>query len=177
MKITLLGFGGHAGNLIDICQLRNYEIAGFIDDAANGQALPRLDAIEGSAVLGFGALSPEKLEDRYNTMLYSPAHFVTLTHPDAIISHCAMFGDGVQVMAGAIIQHNAQVDSGCIINTGAIIEHGSIIHKGCHIAPGAKVLGNCEIGAFSFIGAGAIIVQGSKLPPRSFIKAGSIWRS
>lgn len=175
MKVTFLGFGGHAGNLVDICNLKGYEIAGYIDVQSKDTKYPKLDKVEGSAILGFGALSPDALERRYKLLADDEAHFLTLYHPQAIISPTAAFGDGVQIMAGAIVQHNTQVDSGCIINTGALIEHDCIIHKGCHIAPRATVLGDCEIGEFSFIGASAVIVQGSKVPPRSFIKAGSVW--
>lgn len=175
MKVTFLGFGSHAGNLVDICNLKGYEIAGYIDAETKDIQYAKLENVEGSAILGFGGLSPDRLEQRYKLLADHEAHFLALHHPQAIISPSALFGDGVQIMAGAIVQHYAQVDSACIINTGAIIEHDCIIHRGCHIAPNATVLGDCEIGEFSFIGAGAIIVQGSKVPPRSFIKAGSVW--
>jgi acetyltransferase EpsM len=175
MKVTFLGFGGHAGNLVDICRLKQYEIMGYIDDNVRNPDYIALDRVLGAAVLGFGGVTTDKLESRYKVMAGSEAHFITLDHPSAVISETAMFGDGVQVMAGAIVQHNVKVESASIINTGAIIEHDSVIGKGCHIAPGAVVLGDCTIGDFCFIGAGAIVVQGTKVPSRTFIHAGTVW--
>ena len=177
MKVTFLGLGGHAGNLIDICDLLQYEIVGYIDD--NVKFEPKyspLKEVVGAAVLGFGALTPDALEKRYKVLADSPAHFVPLVHPKAEISQTAMAGDGVQVMCGAIIQHNAQIGSASIINTGAIVEHDAVIGKGCHIAPGAIVLGDVRIGDYCFVGSNSVVVQGAIVPDGTFVKANSVWK-
>jgi UDP-3-O-[3-hydroxymyristoyl] glucosamine N-acyltransferase len=164
MKVRLLGNGGHAGNIKEICRLNGDEI----DDDST------------ALVLAYGALTCEKLEQRAspfeNHQLPAGAVFPNIIHPTAIGNGNLFLLGGIQVMAGVIIQNNATIRQFCIINTGAIIEHDAVIGKGCHIAPGAVVLGDAKVGDFCFVGANAVIVQGCTVPPRTFIKANSVWK-
>ena len=155
--VQLIGAGGHASVLRDIYQLYGIKIVEKSDNK----------------VLAFGALNPEKLEERYHQ---APDDiFPCVIHPSATYSNECRIEEGVQLLANSVVNSGAKIGKFCIINTGAIIEHGVTIGKGCHIAPGAIVLGDATIGDFCFVGAGAIVVQSCTVPDRTFIKAGSVW--
>jgi UDP-3-O-[3-hydroxymyristoyl] glucosamine N-acyltransferase len=160
MSVQFIGQGGHSHVLRDICEQFGIKIVE--------------KSIE--KVLAFGALTPEKLEERYNQEQAGNI-YPCLIHHTAWISDKTSIGRGTQILANAVINSSARIGAFCIINTGAIIEHDARIGDGCHIAPGAIVLGDAKVGKFCFVGAGAIVIQGNVVPDRTFVKAGSVWKS
>ena len=178
MKLYFLGFGGHAGNLLDICELQGYEVAGYADENVHNNKYPKITELPkgANAVLGFGGIDCEFLEHRYNSHLDYEAEWPVLVHPDTTLSPHGLCGKGTQIMAGVVIQRNVSIGQFCIINTCAVIEHNAQVGDGCHIAPGAIVLGDAKVGDYCFIGANAVIVQGCSVQPHTFVKANSTWK-
>jgi carbonic anhydrase/acetyltransferase-like protein (isoleucine patch superfamily) len=158
VSVEFIGDGGHSLVLRDICEIYDIKILEKSDNK----------------VLAFGALSPEKLEARYDGA--PDGNYPCLIHPSVYYSHSTRIEEGVQILANAVVNRGARIGRLSIVNSGAIVEHGAIIGKGCHIAPGAVILGNAKVGDFCFIGANAVVVQECIVPDRTFIKAQGIWK-
>ncbi len=160
MKLQLIGSGGHAKVLRDICEQFGFEI---VPESEN-------------KVLAFGALHPEALEERYR-QVDENFSWPCLIHHAAVIANASHIGEGTHILANAVINSNAHIGKFCIINTGAIIEHDAYIGNGCHISPGAIVLGGAKVGDFCMIGANAVVVQGTTVSDRTFIKSGAVCKN
>ena len=161
MRIIILGNGGHAR----VCA----EALGWpIIFQDNEIGILDSDHL----ILGMGDLTIRRmLFERFGGH-----RFITVKHPQSIVSESCKLGAGVQIMAGTVIQSSAKCGDNIILNTRASVDHDCIIGNHCHIAPGAILCGDVTVGEGCFIGAGAIIPEGSVVPAGTFVKAGSVWR-
>lgn len=100
--------------------------------------------------------------------------FISIVHPNAIISDNIIVGDGCFIMAGSIINSSAKVSDFCIINTKSSLDHDCIMMPFSSLAPGVTVGGNTHIGARSAICIGSTLVHNIHIGIDCVIGAGSV---
>ncbi|MCT6925668.1 acetyltransferase [Metasolibacillus sp.] len=185
-EIIIIGNGGHASVLTEILLAQGEKILGFtaptvennqfsLEYLGNDEVILNYSTTDIELVLGVGMVGPASLRKNifhcFNIQGYV---FKNIIHPSAMIAPSVIFGQGVQIMAGAIIQTNTKVADNTIINTGAVIDHDCHIEQDVHIAPGAKLSGNVHVRQGSHIGTGATIIQGIEIGTNCLIGAGSV---
>ena len=181
--IVILGNGGHSRVLMEalnaqlrILRYKPHEVSSveFHSDFDNIEKKYPRDSFK--LVNGVGSMGARKTVYNYiRTKTYENPKII---HPSAVVSRDEgrIFGDGLQVMAGALIQPGCKIGHNVLINTGAQIDHDCIIGDHCHIAPGAILCGGVTVGEGAFIGAGAVIPEGRKIPDNAFVPAGTVFK-
>lgn len=186
-RIIVLGAGGHARVLADA--LRPLAVFGFVDANPEKHGL----RIGGAIVLGDDQIvlsyAPETLElvnglgSISDTALrmalfvhFKKAGYVfrDVIHRSAVIASDVIWGEGVQIMAGAILQPGVVIGQNTVVNTGAVVDHDCYIGSHVHIAPGAVLSGGLQIADAAHVGTGATIVQGVSIGANSVVAAGAV---
>lgn len=184
-RIVLVGAGGHSKVIQDIIALKkDMQLTVVIDDAFNRVIeqggiiyapttyLNNLDVSQYRFCLAIGSNQVRRrLFEQYTLPLSS---YITLIHPQSIISPSAQIGHGTVVMAGAIIHAGTSIGHHSIINTGSIIEHDNDIADFVHISPHATLAGTVIVGEGSQIGASATVIQNKQIGRWSMIGAGAV---
>jgi sugar O-acyltransferase (sialic acid O-acetyltransferase NeuD family) len=179
-QLVLIGAGGHARMIVDILLANKKRVDVVIDPVKPSwlEAEHRFDdeliAPDSLVVMGFGGVTPQRLQARLTILLRALARGCTapqIRHPSAVVSPSARIGRGVQIAAGAIVQASATLEDGVIVNTGAIIEHDVLVGAGTHVAPGAIILGAAVIGTNCMIGAGAVVLPETRVGDRMLVAA------
>ncbi len=185
-SVILLGGGGHARVLKDILDLTpECEILGYTDLKPNedlglkylgtDDSLQKYSSRKVILVNGIGSVRlPQQRQQIFDTYVERGFEFLSVIHPQAIISRSAKLAMGAQVMAGAVINPGAQIGENVIINTRATIDHDCVIGAHTHIAPGVTLSGNVTVGAGSHIGTGATVIQGITIGEKTLVGAGAV---
>lgn len=116
-------------------------------------------------------------EARESITLFMQTHGFTprsLMHQSAVISHLAVIGKNVQILAGAFIGSFATIEDFVIINSGANVDHDCKIGKGSHLAPMAALAGEVEVGNDVFIGTNATVLPRLRIGSGSTVGAGAV---
>lgn len=189
LPVIVIGGGGHSRVLIDSLLRQSHKVLGFTDiepqvQLSSFRGIPCLgnDGIinnyapsEIGLVNGMGSIGSVDLRKRiYETFIAKGYSFPSIIHPSAIIASDVIFGEGVQVMAGAIIQTSCRIGNNTIINTRASVDHDCVIGANVHIAPGVTLSGGITVGDSVHIGCGATIIQQVNLHESSIIGAGAV---
>ncbi|HER25943.1 MAG TPA: acetyltransferase [Rhodospirillales bacterium] len=184
-SIILLGAGGHAKVVADICLAAGHQIAGFLDDEkpaglewVGGKVVGRVDRLADAnfakeyafvPALGDNALRRSIVQK----VIAAGAQLQTVVHPSAVISTFASIGNGTVVMAGVIVNAATRIGDFCILNTGCTIDHDCVLEDGSQISPGAHLAGHVHCGKDVFIGTGAAIIPRITVADRAIVGAGS----
>jgi sugar O-acyltransferase (sialic acid O-acetyltransferase NeuD family) len=178
MKSYIYGAGGHGKVVWDALQKSSLKCEGFIDDQALNQwvdlpvfassFLNDIDDIELHIAIGNSKVR-EEIAKKFKNF-----KFVSIYHPDAIISLRAKIEVGTFLAAGSIIGPDASVGKHTIVNHHAVIDHDCSIGDFCHIAPHASLGGGVKVGQGVLIGAGAIVLPGITIADYVIVGAGSI---
>lgn len=181
----LLGAGGHAKVVADICIAAGHEIAGFLDDVkpidsqwVGGKILGRHDLIGDSTFTEHHWFVPAVGDNALRRLLAQRlaavgANMLTVVHPSAVVSTFASIGNGTVIMPSVVVNAEARIGNFCILNTGCTVDHDCIIEDGCQICPGANLAGNVCCGQDVFVGTGASIIPNIKIGARAVVGAGS----
>jgi acetyltransferase EpsM len=184
--IAIIGAGGHARVVRDVCEAMGLRVAGFIDPSiSEGTQVDGLPVLGGDELLTTAAfleafnLVPGIGNEvaRHKTCLTALAAwalFSRVRHPSAVVSPRVEIGVGTVLVAGAIVNAGSQIGRFCIINTGASIDHDCVLEDAVQIAPRGTLCGNVRCGEGSFIGAGAVILPGISVGPKAIIGAGTV---
>ena len=188
LPVVILGGGGHASVLAEICIEQGRQILAVV---APEQTLSRQifrgvrhiinddDVLEFSArdvelVNGVGGLPGSELRKRLATKYVALGyHFATIVSPSAFVSRSAKLEEGVQVLPGATINAGALIRSHSIVNSCSLVEHDCRIDSFVHIAPSATICGGTNIGEGAQIGPGSVVAQGLNIGKYSIIGAGA----
>jgi sugar O-acyltransferase (sialic acid O-acetyltransferase NeuD family) len=178
MKIYIYGAGGHGKVVWDAMQKSNLKCKGFIDDQTLNQwmdlpvfassFLNDMRDIEIHIAIG-NCKSRDQIANTFQNL-----KFVSIYHPDAIISSRAKIEIGTFLAAGSIIGPDAVVGKHCIVNHHAVIDHDCSVGDFCHIAPHVSLGGGVKVGQGVLIGAGAVVLPGIKIADYATVGAGSI---
>lgn len=178
MKSYIYGAGGHGKVVWDAMQKSNIKCEGFIDDQVLNQwmdlpvfassFLNDIDDIELHIAIGNCKMREEVFKKFKNFK------FMSISHPNAIISSRAKIEMGTFLAAGSIIGPDAKVGKHVIVNHHAVIDHDCSVGDFCHIAPHASLGGGVKVGQGVLIGAGAIVLPGIKIANYVTVGAGSV---
>lgn len=172
----LYGASGHAKVIIDIITANDLKLDALYDDNENLVDL-----------LGFPIIKPNNIATttkliisigdnkiRRKIVNTTPADYISLCHPSAIISPNSTIDVGSVVMQGSVIQSDAKVGKHSIINTSCSIDHECNIGDFVHISPNSTLCGNVSIKEGTWIGAGSVILPGVTIGKWCVIGAGSV---
>jgi len=186
--VIILGAGGHAKVLIEILNKLDIEILGLTDNAEN-----QIKEFQGLKILGddyqvykyppeevflvngIGSLPGNSIRrDIAIDMRDKGYRFLTIVHPNSLISEKAILHEGCQIMAGSIIQYGTSIGKDTIINTGSVIDHECYVGQSCHIATGSVLSGNVIVGDNTHIGTGTCIINNISIGENVVVAAGSV---
>lgn len=173
--LFLYGASGHGKVVLEIAEILNLPIGGFIDQN------PKLRSIYGYPVL-------RELPEHGNTFIsignnlirknlaekLNKNRYIQLIHPQSNISTRSEIGMGSVIMAGATINSGTQIGIHCIINTNASIDHECTIRDFVHISPNVALAGDVSVGEGTHIGIGACVIQGVRIGKWVTIGAGAV---
>ena len=174
-KVYLYGASGHAKVVLEIARKAYLEVPCLIDDNPEVTELAGLPVVHSAqglspliVTIGNCAVR-RKVVNRLGRRKY-----MTVVHPQAVISEQTTLGTGTVVMAGAIINPGVKVGNHCIVNTGASLDHDVKIQDFVHIAPHCTLCGDVEVGEGTWVGAATTIIQGIHIGRNCFIGAGAV---
>ncbi|MDE2166824.1 MAG: acetyltransferase [Alphaproteobacteria bacterium] len=184
--VVLIGAGGHAKVVLDLCEKTSLPVRGVID-----ASLPPDASFYGVPVLGNDSLLGDKAlkavcrfviaigdgrvrREIARRLASSGAELITLIHPSAIVGARSTFGPGTVVFAGAVINCDSVIGGHAIINTGARVDHDCRIGEGVHLCPGVVLAGTVAVGDWTMIGAGSVVSNNRAVGAHAMIGAGSV---
>lgn len=174
--LIIIGAGQHGTVIADLANLNGYRFV-FWDDHISKKlnkfgVLKRKKQIPNNHKLIIG-IGLNKARQLISTQ-YSKESYISLFHPNSIISINSKIGLGTVILAGVIINCGVIIKEHCILNTGSVVDHDCVLGKYVHISPNATLCGNVIIGSGTWIGAGATVIQGIKIGKNVTIGAGSV---
>jgi acetyltransferase EpsM len=175
-SLIIIGASGHGAVIADFAIQLGYNIIFWDDDLSRTMkhfiVEKRLLHVPENAHLFIG-IGVNNIREKIS-LQYRTGKFVTLIHPNSIISGNVVIGIGSVVMAGACINNSSIIGDHCIVNTGAVVDHDCIIESYVHVSPNATLCGNVTIGKGSWVGAGSVIIQGVTVGKNVTIGAGTV---
>ena len=158
MKLALLGYGGHAR---EVMFQMSKELPCFVSDdfvCENTLPLSKFDPKQYKLIVAVGDSKTRKhLVDN----LPSSTQFFTFIHPTAITSRFSgtTIGEGSFIGAYSIITTNIKLGKHTLLNRGNHIGHDSIIGDYFSAMPGAIVSGNVTMGNNVYMGTNSTIKE------------------
>lgn len=178
MKDYIYGAGGHGKVVCDALQKAGITFQGFIDDRAMTQWF------------GLPVFLPSILNQKNNDRLHLAIgcckvrediagkfygfKFLSIFHPNSIVSSKAKIQEGSFVAAGSIVGPDTSVGKHCIINHHAVVDHDCTVDDFCHIAPHVSLGGGVKVGRGVLVGAGAVVLPGLSIHDYAVIGAGAV---
>jgi len=187
--VIILGGGGHAKVLISVLQQLSVDIIGIVDADSKkiGSKLLNIAVIGTEDILvkyppgsvqlvnGLGSIRrPEARKRIFKKFKKTGYEFANVVHQSCVIADDIVFGEGVQIMAGAVLQPGCSIGDNAVVNTNSSIDHDCKIGDHVHVAPGVILSGGVVIGSETHIGAGCVAIQGIEVGSRCLIGAGSL---
>ncbi|SDH80022.1 acetyltransferase EpsM [Chryseobacterium taeanense] len=172
----LYGASGHGKVVAEVAEENGYHIIGFIDENLSKnkildyQVFHELPLKNIDIIISIGNNKIRKNIADKNTLF----NYVTLLHPNSLISKRADVKKGSVVMSGVSINSSVSIGKHCIINTNSSIDHDCFIEDFVHISPNATLGGNVFVGEGTHIGLGASVIQGIKIGRWCTIGAGAV---
>ena len=184
--IVILGTGGHARVVADVCRAANRSIAGFVDSSRS-----KGEPVGFGTVLGPDSLLADRAFARAHEFLIGIAdvnarrrlarrivdcggELTTVIHPRAVVGTDVEIGAGTVLVACSVVNTGARIGEGVIINTAATVDHDVIIGDFVHVAPGAHLAGSVRCRDSAFVGLGALVIQGITLGAGCTVGAGAV---
>ena len=193
LPVIILGGGGHASVLAEICIEQGRQILAVVSPEpsltreifqgirhlTNDDEVSWFSTSNVELVNGVGGLPGSELRKQLATKFSELGYrFATLVAPSATVSRTAVLGEGVQVLPRATINAGALIGMHSILNSGALVEHDCIIDSFVHIAPCATICGGTTIREMTQVGPNSVVAQGLNIGEYSIIGAGeSVVRS
>lgn len=175
--LIIVGAGGYGRTVAEAVRLgRDYEIAGFLDDAyparikaggtpvlGNTEDMWRFFKVSGSAVVAIGdnRIRQRIVQNSQDEGFALPV----IVHPGACVSANAVLEPGVTVMAGAVVNTEAWIGCGVIVNAGVVIDHHAVIEPFAHLGAGCCVAGGNTLKEGVWLRAGCVLGYNAETMP------------
>lgn len=182
--IYILGAGGFGREVADtVCELRHFNLVGFIDDSLSIGSL-----VNGHAVCGATnfleemsckpnvilAIGNPRLRHKIYQRLHNRCIFPNIVHPKALISSHAKLSDAVIIQANCVVAANATIGTGVVINANSGVGHDTVVNDFCSIMSFCDIAGNSYLGEYCFMGTGTKVIPKTTVYSGSYACAGSI---
>ncbi|MCC5822763.1 MAG: NeuD/PglB/VioB family sugar acetyltransferase [Phycisphaerales bacterium] len=184
MPVILIGGGGHAGVVLEVCRAAGVPVVGVVDDDPDCPLARAPDGVgwlgrTDSFVIPDGAgylIAIGDLAARARVLGLLDAGLASgpVVHPSAVVSPAARLGDGVVVMPGAVVNRAADIGDHAIVNTRTVVEHDCMVGANAHLAPGSVLGGGASVGAGTLIGIQAAVLPGVGVGERCVVGAGAV---
>lgn len=184
--LVIWGCGGHAREVLHLCEQIGIEVAGFLDERPEWKGkivnevpvlgdLPDILPLQNQVKIICAGVGDPSLKKRLveKTGKSGFQFAETLIHPSVFISKRNQLGIGNVICEGAIITTNVEIRNFVIINRGVNISHDDLIGDYVTIAPGANIAGNVTIHDGAYIGIGASIREKITIGPWSVVGGGA----
>ncbi len=183
-RLLIVGAGGHGRSVAEaVLAGGDFDITGFVDDAAPGLAnvwqfavlgntedLGRFRLYADHAVVAIGNNALREVLCR--SLLEAEFELATVVHPRSIVSPRAVIGPGCAIMAGAVVGTEAKLGCGVIVNCGAIVDHNAQVHDYAHLGVNAAIAGGSELGRSAWMQAGSVLGYGVTVLAGTVLVAG-----
>jgi len=100
--------------------------------------------------------------------------FITIIHPNAIISEWVKIGNGSIITAGVILTCNIEIGVHSQLNLHTTIGHDCSIGDYFTTAPGTNISGNCTFGECVYFGTNSSVRQGISICDEVTIGMGAV---
>lgn len=185
-KLIIWGAGGHAREIVWLCEELNIQIVGLLDERPHMKGL----TVEGLPILGTlaniellrneveivcaGAGDPA-LKRRFSLATASSGFRIAppLIHPNVRWSRRNVIGAGSMIFDGAVISDQIRIGQHVIVNRSVSISHDSVIGDYATLGPGVCLAGNVVIEAGAYIGIGASVREKRKVGSWSVVGGGA----
>lgn len=182
-SVIVIGGGGHAQVLSEICLLNGFEVKGYIAPLRTSTILGLnwlgddtllKDSFVAKQQFAIGIGDQEKRRSLFKKIGMLGGEFPVLAHPSAILSKYAEVGEGSIICAKAVVNIGSKVGQNCILNTGSQVDHDCLVKDDVHLAPGVVLCAQVTCGEAAFVGANSILKPGITIGHQSVIGAGSV---
>lgn len=184
MHVYIIGCGGNAKVVVDICVSNDYNIAGFFDDNYRiGDVVYHQYKVIGTidAIASYGKINIINSIGDCKTRFKITAklsncnlNWINCIHPRSYIAPTATIGYGNIICYGAFINSDTILGNFNLVNTYSIIEHDCCTGNYNHFAPKTTLCGNITVGNTNMVGVGSSIIPGKKIGNLNTIGAGSV---
>ena len=187
-NLYIIGAGGCGREVLQWCKDINkvkptWNICGFIDD--DPKALEGYECdydIMGSIaawvpkeneVFALAIAGPETKRKVVSLFESKGAEFVSVIHPNALISDFTHIGKGAVIYPGARMSPNSSIGNYVtLLDTG--IGHDAVVEDYATISACCAVMRSVHIFTGAFIGANAVLLPGIKVGCSAYVGAGSV---
>lgn len=188
LPVIILGGGGHASVLAEICIEQGRQILAVVSPAPcltreifqglrhliNDDEVVEFPANSVELVNGVGGLPGSELRKHLATKFSNLGYrFATLVSSSAVVSRTVKLSEGVQVLPRATINPGASIGMHSIMNSCSLVEHDCSLENFVNIAPGAIICGGTVIREGVQIGPNSVVAQGLDIGAYSIIGAGA----
>lgn len=186
-KIYIAGAGGFGQELASwLCTPgglpADWQLLGFLDDAASGEPLPGVPVrgtIKGFkpgenewVLMGIGA-PPAKMAV-HEQLGALGAKFITYVHPSATTAASATLGDGCVLCPGALVSHRASLAACVTLNAYATVGHNAVVGACSTASSHVDITGGAIIGEAVLLGSHASVLPGVQVGDRATVGASSV---
>ena len=120
------------------------------------------------------AIGDPKKRKKVIEKLPPETEFITIIHPNVVISDWVEIGEGSIITSGTILTCNIKIGKHTHLNLHTTIGHDCIIGDYFTTSPGTNISGNCEFGDCVYFGTNSSIRQGIKICDNVTIGMGGI---
>lgn len=186
--MVIAGAGGHAVELLDICErlsltdglaffqdqdLQQEPVFGKYPVLGSHNELQEVFRHDPRFILGVG--SPAGRKALLEKMTAAGGQPFSLIAPTAQIgTNEVQLGEGLNVMDYAVLTARLSVGKGTLVHIHVSIHHDVMIGNYCELSPGCRILGKVRLGDEVRIGAGAILLPGIQIGSGAVVGAGAV---
>lgn len=183
-RITIIGSGGFASEVLSILDRSNYECLGFIDSKQNLSNLPlpiigHEDEMNllikkynfSNCIIAIG--NPKVRKKVFNKIQEYSFNYPVISDL-SMVSKSSNIKSGTIIYPNVVIMNNCKIGNFTLLNSGVTLGHEVTIGDFCNINPGANLAGRIKIGNGSFVGIGSSIKENINIGKNVVIGAGSV---
>jgi sugar O-acyltransferase (sialic acid O-acetyltransferase NeuD family) len=175
-RTWLLGAGGVGREVLDACTHAGIEVAGFVDERAEGpvaglpvvRELPAGDAV----VVALGYSAPRA--GVVGRLALPDDRHPSVVHPRAVVGARVEVGPGAVVLGAAVVSVDVVLGAHAQVHYGATVGHDTVLGRCATVLPGARLAGTVDVGDAALVGSGAVVLQGLRIGAGATVGAGAV---
>jgi len=190
-KVLILGAGGVGMEIAEFIEIisinskKNIKVLGFLDDFMGEQEVmgyPIFGSlsqykkfIDCAFVSSIGSATNTNLREQIAKRIsVEKERWVSVLHPNSVVSKTAVIEPGVVVYPGCKIGSNVRVGFNSLMAYNSTIGHESKIGAHVVLASGVNISGDVEIGQATYVGPGSVVAYGINIGEECMIGVGSV---